>query len=83
VCLKVPCEKAAFGNGPNCLGIIFVANVPDYPTLRAKLLPQASVFANLPDESKEKYERKDSFYSFGWSHGKEIFNGRPGKKYRL
>lgn len=26
---------------------------------------------------KRQYEHKESFYSFGWSHGKEKLQGRP------
>jgi len=33
----------------------------------------------LPDEVKEKYSHPESFYSFGWSHGKEKLQGVPDK----
>ncbi len=36
-----------------------------------------SRFANLSEEAKNKTVHKESFYSFGWSHGQEILEGRP------
>jgi len=38
---------------------------------RKSLLPLASKFAALPEEVKAKYVDEASFFSFGWSHGKE------------
>ena len=67
----------AFGKEPGCLGACFVKNVPDLPVLRKKLLRLASEFALLPDEAKQKSVHKESSYLFGWSHGKEIMNGKP------
>lgn len=64
------------GFGPNGLGIVTVSNVPELAEKRKRLLPLAFAFAQLSDEVKEKYVHKQSNYSFGWSHGKEIFNGR-------
>lgn len=58
------------------LGLITIRNVPGVEELRKKCLPLAHEFAHLPNEVKEQYERKDTFYSFGWSHGKEVFEGR-------
>ena len=46
--------------------------------MRQRLLPLASAFAALPAETRAKYERPEAVYSFGWSHGKEMFNGKPG-----
>lgn len=34
-------------------------------------------FATLPEEVKKKTEHPESHYSFGWSHGKEILEGKP------
>ncbi|OQR82224.1 hypothetical protein THRCLA_11041 [Thraustotheca clavata] len=67
--------EAAYG--PKGLGILAVANVPGLEELRAKLLPLAFKFANLPDEVKAKYELPKAYYSFGWSHGKENLQGKP------
>jgi len=32
-------------------------------------------FANLPEETREKYSSPESYHSFGWSHGKEKMKG--------
>jgi isopenicillin N synthase-like dioxygenase len=68
--------KIAYGfDGP---GILTVKNVPRLTELRATLLPLAHKFANLPESIKQKYENKESYYSFGWSHGKEMMSaGKP------
>ncbi|KAJ3077955.1 hypothetical protein HK102_004838 [Quaeritorhiza haematococci] len=66
----------AFGNLPSCLGICVVKNIPGYAPLRQRLLKLASTFAALPESAKEKCVHAESSYLFGWSHGKEIMNGR-------
>ena len=67
--------SAAFG--VEGVGVLTVKNVPGYISARNKLLPLSKVFADLPDKVKEKYVHEDSFYSFGWSHGKEKLQGKP------
>lgn len=67
--------RAAFG--VDGIGVLTVSNVPNYSEARKKLLPLSRQFAILPDEIKEKYVHKDSYYSFGWSHGKEKLQGKP------
>eukprot|EP00742_Colponemidia_sp_Colp-10_P002415 GILJ01002575.1.p1 GENE.GILJ01002575.1~~GILJ01002575.1.p1 ORF type:complete len:417 (-),score=45.76 GILJ01002575.1:199-1413(-) len=67
--------KQAYGE--DGLGILVVRGIPNYLKLRENLLPLASRFARLPDPVKEKYVHAKSFYSFGWSHGKEQFEGKP------
>jgi isopenicillin N synthase-like dioxygenase len=62
--------KVAYGF--DGLGILVVSGVPGIEEKRAKTLPLAQKFANLSDEIKEKMVHKESFYSFGWSHGKEM-----------
>lgn len=62
--------------GPDGLGILTVSNVPQFAELRAQLLPLAHQFASLPQDVKSLYEHPQSNYSFGWSHGKEQFNGK-------
>lgn len=59
------------------VGVLTVKNVPDYEIAREKLLPVAYRFAALPDSVKEKYVHASSYYSFGWSHGKEKLQGKP------
>ena len=67
--------REAFGY--DGLGLITVSDVPGFAKARMDLLPLAFKFANLPQEVKEKYEHPKSAYSFGWSHGKESYNGQP------
>ncbi|KAL2915888.1 hypothetical protein HK105_204589 [Polyrhizophydium stewartii] len=68
---------AAFGSGSGCLGACFVRGVPGFPELRQRLLRLASVFAALPEDAKQAVVHTPSSYLFGWSHGKEIMNGKP------
>ncbi|KAG0246285.1 hypothetical protein BGX31_003188 [Mortierella sp. GBA43] len=57
---------------------MLVSNLPsEYMGLRERLLKLASTFAALPEEVKEKSVHAASRYSFGWSCGKEIMNGKP------
>lgn len=69
--------ERAFGSEQECLGICLVKNVPSLVQLRENLLRLASKLANLDEKLLKKMESPDSNYSFGWSHGKEIMNGRP------
>jgi len=60
------------------LGIIIVRGLPSsYITYRERLLKHAYKFAKLDESVREKYTDPGSRYSFGWSHGKEIMNGKP------
>ncbi len=60
------------------LGILAVRNVPNLQKLREKLLSVGRHFAeDLPEETRKKYEHPKSYWSFGWSHGKEKLQGRP------
>lgn len=63
--------------GFNGIGALTVKNVPNYVEARRKLLPLSNKFASLPNEVKDKYVHKDSYYAFGWSHGKECLQGVP------
>jgi isopenicillin N synthase-like dioxygenase len=65
--------EAAFGI--DGLGILTVSGVPDLERLRAALLPLAREFATLPEAARAQYEDAASFYSVGWSHGKEKLGG--------
>eukprot|EP01111_Echinosteliopsis_oligospora_P015999 TRINITY_DN6510_c0_g1_i1.p1 TRINITY_DN6510_c0_g1~~TRINITY_DN6510_c0_g1_i1.p1 ORF type:complete len:378 (-),score=86.83 TRINITY_DN6510_c0_g1_i1:16-1149(-) len=68
--------EAAFGF--NGLGLITVSGVPEFTTLRSRLLPLSKKFAELPDEIKNKTVDEASMYSVGWSHGKEkMSEGKP------
>lgn len=63
--------------GPDGLGILTVSGVPGYMEKRKALLPLAQRVANMTDEQKQALVHEKSTYSFGWSHGKEHFNGLP------
>lgn len=68
----------AFGSGSRSLGIIIVRDLPPvYITYRERLLKLAYHFANLDESTRDKHVHAESRYSFGWSHGKEIMNGKP------
>ncbi|KAG7450168.1 Clavaminate synthase-like protein [Guyanagaster necrorhizus] len=70
--------ERAFGSGPECLGIIIVRDLPpSYAAYRQRLLTLAYKFAKLDENVREQYTDASSNYSFGWSHGKEIMNGKP------
>uniref|UniRef100_A0A0W0FAK2 Clavaminate synthase-like protein n=1 Tax=Moniliophthora roreri TaxID=221103 RepID=A0A0W0FAK2_MONRR len=73
-----PSIEQAFGSHPNSLGIIVVRDLPpEYVGYKERLLKLAYKFANLDEATREKYTDAASRYSFGWSHGKEIMNGKP------
>lgn len=63
--------------GVDGCGILTVKNVPGLVEARKCLLPLAKDFATLDEATKLKYENKETFYSFGWSHGKEKLQGKP------
>lgn len=65
------------GFGYHGIGLLIVSGVPEFPKFREALLPLATRFAELPEEKMNKVVHKESSYSFGWSHGKEILT--PGK----
>ncbi|KAI0670203.1 Clavaminate synthase-like protein [Trametes maxima] len=70
--------EKAFGSHPDSLGIIIVRDLPPtYAPARERLLRLAYRFANLDTQTREGYADPKSRYSFGWSHGKEIMNGKP------
>lgn len=59
------------------LGILAVRGVPGLSEARAACLPYARAFAAQPAEVKAACESPDTFWSFGWSHGKERLAGAP------
>ncbi|KAH9853092.1 Clavaminate synthase-like protein [Lenzites betulinus] len=70
--------EKAFGSHPDSLGIIIVRDLPKtYAPARERLLKLAYRFAHLDPKIRERYADSKSRYSFGWSHGKEIMNGKP------
>lgn len=69
----------AFDSSPDALGLLIVSDLPaEFPALRQRLLRLADQFAALPEATREQYARPPD-YSFGWSHGKEIMNGKPDR----
>ncbi|KAI0757282.1 Clavaminate synthase-like protein [Daedaleopsis nitida] len=73
-----PSIEKAFGSHPDSLGIVIVRDLPStYAPARERLLRLAYRFANLDPKVREQYADPKSRYSFGWSHGKEIMNGKP------
>ncbi|GAA5823638.1 hypothetical protein JCM5353_005084 [Sporobolomyces roseus] len=70
--------QQAFDSSPQSLGLLIVSDLPpQFPELRKRLLLLSNAFASLSEETREKYSSKETSYSFGWSHGKEIMNGKP------
>ncbi|XAR53300.1 hypothetical protein NMG60_11021803 [Bertholletia excelsa] len=68
--------KIEEGFGPNGLGILSISDVPEYSSLRQKLLYLSPRLANLPEAAKKELEDPNSRYNFGWSHGKEKLESR-------
>jgi len=74
----LPAIENAFGSDSLSLGIIVVRDLPrEYEEYREKLLKLAYRFGQLDESIREGYSDPASKYSFGWSYGKEIMNGRP------
>jgi hypothetical protein len=66
----------AFGKDhENALGILAVTEVPTLSEKRRRLLPLARRLALL--ENKAAIVCEESNYQTGWSHGKEMFDGKP------
>ncbi len=62
------------------VGLLTVSGVPNLLPLREHLLKIGFRWAQLPDATKNKYEHAASFYSFGWSQGKEILEEAEASK---
>lgn len=74
----VPSIEKAFGSEPDCLGIIVIRDLPpEFLNYRERLLKLAFRFGHLDEAVREKHSDPTTKYSFGWSHGKEIMNGKP------
>ena len=61
----------------NGYGILAVSDIPNLVEKRLRLLKIGNKFANLSSDITNKYEHEKSFFSVGWSHGKELFQGIP------
>ncbi len=85
--VEIPYEDLAAGKdlshliaqayGFDGIGLLTVSGVPGLLEARANLLPLGRRFALLDKSVKDKYEDPSSYYSFGWSHGKEKLEGKP------
>ncbi|GAA5857294.1 hypothetical protein JCM8547_002204 [Rhodosporidiobolus lusitaniae] len=70
--------QEAFDSKPTSLGLLIVKDLPsEFQEMRKRLLLLANAFASLPEAVREKYTHPMSSYSYGWSHGKEVMNGKP------
>lgn len=70
-------EQIETAYGYDGIGLLAVRNVPGYEKKRQALLPLARQLAHLPQADLDALEDEPSFYSVGWSHGKEKFLGKP------
>jgi len=66
----------AFGSGETCKGIVAITDIPLYPPLRSKALRLIHQLAtNTSPDALKQLEDPKSYYSVGWSHGKEKVEG--------
>lgn len=73
-----PFIRRAFSSAPTALGLILISDLPpSFPALRKRLLLLSNAFAQLPEETRERYADPSTAYSYGWSQGKEVMNGKP------
>ena len=70
-------EKFEEAYGDEGVGAIIVNNIPEFPEKRRRLLPYAQMLTKLNKQSLESLESPEFFYSVGWSHGREKFQGKP------
>jgi isopenicillin N synthase-like dioxygenase len=63
--------------GPNGLGALSIAGIPNYVELRKRLLPLGHTLAHASSEVKSKLEHEPSLWNVGWSHGKEKLGDNP------
>lgn len=70
--------QKGFDSSPDSLGLVIVSDLPpEFIELRRRLLLLSDAFASLPASTREKYAHPASHFSYGWSHGKEVHNGKP------
>ncbi len=69
-------KKIGQGFGVDGYGIIAITNIPNYTGLRSRLLHLGRQLATeTPKEILDKLTIPESYYSVGWSHGKEKVEG--------
>ncbi|RSH78132.1 uncharacterized protein EHS24_002588 [Apiotrichum porosum] len=70
--------EAGLGSGPGALGLVVIGDLPpEFPAARERLFRLGAQFASLPEPEREECARPETSYFFGWSHGKEVMNGKP------
>lgn len=71
------CPLLQFGSSSS-LGLLVISDLPsEFAALRKTCLDRACIFAEKPEAVREKCVHEKSRYSFGWSLGKELFDGKP------
>ncbi|KIW87316.1 uncharacterized protein Z519_11952 [Cladophialophora bantiana CBS 173.52] len=74
---SVPFSTLLDAFGPDSLGILVVTDLPStFPSLRQKVLSNASRLAHLPPQKLQNLTKPSAKYLVGWSHGVETL--RPG-----
>ncbi|ERF72137.1 hypothetical protein EPUS_02928 [Endocarpon pusillum Z07020] len=74
---RIPFPTLVSAFGPTSLGILLVRDLPpQFPTLRTRVLSNASHLAHLSARKLERLTNAQAKYLVGWSHGKETL--RPG-----
>ena len=64
--------------GPQGLGFLEITHLPSrLVQLRQQVLPLAEDLAHLPKEELDEMTLPETFYTIGWSHGKEQFGSEP------
>jgi isopenicillin N synthase-like dioxygenase len=61
--------------GEDSLGAVLITDIPEFKRKKMKLLKLSKKFGELPEAIQEQYESPETFYSFGWSKGKEKMKG--------
>ncbi|KAI8610272.1 Clavaminate synthase-like protein [Chytriomyces sp. MP71] len=72
-----PAIESAFGEGGLGIIVVHMPEMADFHAKRTTLLGMAPKVAALPEDVKKELEHAESQFSFGWSHGKEKFEGVP------
>jgi hypothetical protein len=69
-------DKIEQAFGPYGLGIVAISNVPNADKQRQRLLPLGSKIPYISNINETLVD-PTSYYSVGWSHGKEQLGGQP------
>ena len=73
-------EKIGKAFGSDGLGLLTISEVSTLAKPKESTLSYGRKLYSLSDEEKQKITDPESGFSFGWSHGKEIFKGKPDLK---